>query len=321
MAEVFDYYHLGLTNAAAILSALRDKLIDYGWTIDYDGIDSGDRLTFHVTNTNCYFSLHLNDLINDGYRYFPFTLYGFLDNEITKWIPISSISFKNCDLFTRDLNFSSYLQETNPVGDFFIIDSFLLINNKICFIILYGYSSKCGITKPFSEIFGFGQLNIYNESLYGNLFFVSPFIRRLGSGGVYFYVNKSITLFFYYKDKVNNFHYDNFCIYCAKSWSYPCDSGVRAEEVNEFPQLTYQPVQFNRIYLRTLPLISSYSNIDGVNYRHVVGETPFYFCYYPGRKYFNRTIEYGSRKFKIYSNGWRAYEAHNFGIAFEVGNL
>lgn len=319
MSMVFNYYAFGTSDINDILYNLKDKLSENGWTIDYDKISSEGKLAFHVTDTQCYFTFYISpnyqDLGENKENHFhPYAISANTGVDTGNWYsPVLSYPIPTT-------GYSSYFVTTN---------SYCLANSKFCILILEGYTYH-NPDYTYCTIYMFGQLDIPNEDLQGGFVWVVPTYcgtterDRIGIGPSY-------QIGTYYKDtfcKPNTIESSTFkyfygleYFYYGLERTYPEQQGAGYSVIGELPALIAQPYQFGRLYLRTLIIYHKYEQ-DGVTYIHPIAETPFYLCKYRGIEWYNKTITYNTRKFKVYPLAGQgiAYTS-NYGIAFEVGNL
>ena len=336
MSMVLNYYTFGTSDIDDILYNLKDKLSENGWTIDYDKISTEGKLAFHVTDTQCYYTIRKNPDYaildqNKESHFHPYLITGNTGVDTGTWY---------------EPTLGDEIYESNS-SYFVITNSYCLTNDKFCSLILEGYSYRQS-DYPFCLFYMFGQLEIPNENQQGNFLWVTPASgyedgswRRLGC-------DPSNQLGVYYKDTLCKpgtieSYDDGYLFYglgfkCISEYEkdYPvsfdkCFYGYLFNNSNYWtnppsdcdylPFLGIQPYQFGRLYLRTLIVYHKYE-LSGVTYIHPIAETPFYLCKYRGIEWYNKTITYNTRKFKVYPLGHKGinYE-HEFGVAFEVGNL
>jgi len=335
MSMVFNYYAFGTSNIDDILYNLKDKLSENGWTIDYDKISTEGKLAFHVTDTQCYYTIYKApnyQNLNEAYNHFhPYLVDANTDIDSGNW-------------YSPTLSY-----EGNPTvyASYFVItNSYCLANSKFCTLILEGYTYH-NPDYPHCLYYFFGQLEIPNESQQGNFLWITPMYsyittyNRFGNEpaleiGVYYKdtlckpatIEEPDKLFYglcyeyktgvekdYPKNEDYNYSYYGYIDNNENSWNNP-PSGYKY-----LPFLGIQPYQFGRLYLRTLIVYHKYEQ-DGVTYIHPIAETPFYLCKYRGIEWYNKTITYNTRKFKVYPLAGKGINyASEFGIAFEVGNL
>ena len=337
MSMVLNYYAFGTSDIDDILYNLKDKLSENGWTIDYDKISTEGKLAFHVTDTQCYYTIYKApdyQNLSEVYNHFhPYLIDANTDVDSGNW-------------YSPTLG---YEPVTDARSYFVITNSYCLTNSKFCILILEGYTYHQP-DYPYCMFYMFGQLEIPNELQQGNFLWVVPsyfywIYRHIGCCpslqlGVY-YKNtfcKPSTIeepdrLFYGLEYISG-EYDDCCsrgeatfpaslhensygyLYGnSNNWNNPSSS------CKYLPFLGIQPYQFGRLYLRTLIIYHKYEQ-DGVTYIHPIAETPFYLCKYRGIEWYNKTITYNTRKFKVYPLAGQgiAYTS-NYGIAFEVGNL
>ena len=334
MSMVFNYYAFGTSDIDDILYNLKDKLSENGWTIDYDKISTEGKLAFHVTDTQCYYTIRKNpnyqNLDNATSHYHPYEMDGNTGVDTGTWY-----SPQLCN------------QTGNNASYFVITNSYCLANSKFCVLILEGYTYHSGSDYPHCSYYFFGQLEIPNESQQGNFLWITPMYNyistynRFGNEpaleiGVYYKdtlckpatIEEPNILFYglcyeyktrnerdYPKNELDNYCYYGYLYNKDSNWNNP-SSGYKY-----LPFLGIQPYQFGRLYLRTLIVYHKYEQ-DSVTYIHPVAETPFYLCKYRGIEWYNETITYNTRKFKVYPLAGKGINyASEFGIAFEVGNL
>jgi len=314
MSMVFNYYTFGTSNIDDILYNLKDKLSENGWTIDYDKISSEGKLAIHIPDTECYYTISKSPNYQDpsGDNHFlPYTVSAnrAVDTD-TWWNPTLSYS-----------NFGeTYFVVTNSYG---------LINSKMCVLILEGYTETLP-DYPYCSYYIFGQLEIPNENLQGNYLFITPIRQDSSNSSFGLYIGRAMKVYYQNTacspaDIEGNDHYLYGLIYQYYSTHdkyYPADNITSDYDVtNKLPGLPSQPYQFGRLYLRTLIVYHKYEQ-DSTTYIHPIGETPFYLCKYRGTEWYNKTLTYNTRKFKVYPLAGKGinYESE-YGIAFEVGNL
>lgn len=331
MSMVFNYYAFGTSDMDDILYNLKDKLSTNGWTIDYDKISTEGKLAFHVTNTQCYYTIRKNpdyqNFDNPYSHYHPYEMDGNTGIDTGTWY-----SPQLCN------------QSSTHASYFVITNSYCLTNSKFCILILEGYTYH-NPDYPHCLYYFFGQLEIPNENQQGNFLWITPMYNFIDSFnnfgnepaleiGVY-YKNtlckpasiEDPNILFYglcyeYKTQFEDDYPKNAsCYYYGylyndrDNWTNPSPS------YKYLPFLGIQPYQFGRLYLRTLIVYHKYEQ-DGVTYIHPIAETPFYLCKYRGIEWYNKTITYNTRKFKVYPLAGKGINyASEFGIAFEVGNL
>jgi len=315
MSMVYNYYAFGTSDRNAILYNLRDRLSENGWAIDYDQIDTTGRLAVHVPDTQCYFTIYKNANyanLSLGNCYPPFLITANTGVDSGTWFAPSYPG--------SEPRFHTY---------FVITNSFCFVNNKACVLILEGYQYYRP-SYPFCFFYMFGQLNIPVEGeTQGAFLFVVPFASSNERFGL---LTTGFRL--YYKNSVSSSAWlvgdDSFFYGLAYRWAdywfdcyltYPVQYDYSYGAYTRLPSLHYQPYQFGRLYLRTLLVYARYT-LDSVQYTHPIAETPFYLCEYRGIEWYNKTITYNTRKFKIFPlSGPGINYVHNYGVAFEVGNL
>jgi len=333
MSMVLNYYAFGTSDIDDILYNLKDKLSENGWTIDYDKISSEGKLAFHVTGTQCYYTIektpNYQNLIDEEH-FHPYLIKGNTDVDAGTWYEPTL----------------GLLQYSSDYSYFVITNSYCLTNSKFCVLILEGYTYHLP-DNPYCMFYMFGQLEIPNENLQGNFLWVVPSYAVYISTSHYFGCLPSNQIGVRYKDTFckpnyiedpdeifNAIHYIDANIGekdYPSDWQrrvyygyYQGDSRYWTGGYSGYlyvPFLQIQPYQFGRLYLRTLIIYHKYEQ-DGVTYIHPIAETPFYFCKYRGIEWYNKTLTYNTRKFKVYPLAGKGINyASEFGIAFEVGNL
>ncbi len=330
MSMVFNYYAFGTSNIDDILYNLKDKLSENGWTIDYDKISSEGKLAVHIPDTECYYTIEKNpnyQVLGTGEytkHFHPYLIKGNTEVDSGTWYEQPNVTFYDSG------DNSSY---------FVITNSYCLTNGKFCVLILEGYTYP-NSDYPYPMYYMFGQLEIPNENLQGNFLWLTPDILCSGS---YYYTGyrPGHQLRIRYKNTVSKAYDISQSTTCFWGLRYftdsydekPFPSDLRAygygdpypdwnnPDYEVAPWLEKQPYQFGRLYLRTLIVYHKYEQ-DGITYIHPIAETPFYICKYRGIEWYNKTIVYNTRKFKVYCMGYKGINyASEFGIAFEVGNL
>jgi len=336
MSMVLNYYAFGTSDIDDILYNLKDRLSENGWTIDYDKISTEGKLAFHVTDTQCYYTIRKNPDYaildqNKESHFHPYLITGNTGVDTGTWY---------------EPTLGDEIYESNS-SYFVITNSYCLTNDKFCSLILEGYSYKQS-DYPFCLFYMFGQLEIPNEDQQGNFLWVTPAsgegiygTRMLGCDpsnqvGVYYkdtlckpktiesysygYLFYGLCYKYLSKDEANYpsnpyYNYYGYLLNNSNYWTNP------SSNYKYLPFLGIQPYQFGRLYLRTLIVYHKYE-LSGVTYIHSVAETPFYLCKYRGIEWYNKTIAYNTRKFKVYPLAGKGINyASEFGIAFEVGNL
>jgi len=332
MSMVLNYYAFGTSDMDDILYNLKDKLSENGWTIDYDKISTEGKLAFHVTDTQCYYTI---------YKAPDYQNLSVMDNHYHPYLIDA-----NTDVDTGNWYSPLLSREDGCCRSYFVItNSYCLVNNKFCVLLLEGYTYHQP-DYPYIMYYMFGQLEIPNENLQGNFLWVTP-AYAFASNGYYNGCHPGYQVGVYYKDTFckpstiedeNNLFYgvcyeythrygeDDYPASAERSyygylynnsnnWNNP------SSDYKYLPFLGIQPYQFGRLYLRTLIVYHKYEQ-DGVTYIHPIAETPFYLCKYKGIEWYNKTITYNTRKFKVYPLAGKGINyASEFGIAFEVGNL
>ena len=325
MSMVFNYYAFGTSNIDDVLYNLKDKLSENGWTIDYDKIFSEGKLAFHVTDTQCYYTIYkapnYQNLSENYDHYHPYKVDANTGVDTGTW-------------YSPTLSY----QGSADASYFVVTNSYCIVNSQFCVLILEGYTyhqpdySHC-------VFYMFGQLEIPNENQQGNFLWVVPsYSNRYPGGNVFFGCAPSNQLKVYYKDTSccpetiepdsgnHNSSYKTFyglhyryIFYNEDNYGNPDQSYSCYDVTNKLPGLPAQSYQFGRLYLRTLIVYHKYEQ-DSVTYIQPIAETPFYLCKYKGIEWYNKTLTYNTRKFKIYPLVVADF-ANEFGIAFEVGNL
>ena len=324
MSMVFNYYAFGTSDIEDILYNLKDKLSANGWTIDYDKISTEGKLAFHVTDTQCYYTIYkapnYQNLDEDNH-YHPYLIDANTDVDSGTW-------------YSPTLSCAS----SSRASYFVITNSYCLTNSKFCVLILEGYTYH---NPDYSHCvyYFFGQLEIPNESQQGNFLWVTPSHTNHYPGSCYYFgCAPSNQIGVYYKDTschpetiepdsgTNKDDYKTFYglyyryVFCDENNYGNLDSDyVYYDTSNELPGLPAQSYQFGRVYLRTLIVYHKYE-LSEITYIHPIAETPFYLCKYRGVEWYNKTLTYNTRKFKVYPLILIDF-ANEFGIAFEVGNL
>ena len=328
MSMVFNYYAFGTSDMDDILYNLKDKLSENGWIIDYDKISTEGKLAFHVVDTQCYYTIEKNPIYQNldtgeaDSHYHPYNIHGNTGVDTGTW-------------YNPTLGY-----EGGRKSYFIITNSYCLVNSQFCILILEGRSyhqSDC----YHCIFYMFGQLEIPNEDQQGNFLWVTPSYSNYNPGEwSYFGCCPGYQIGVYYKDtfcKPDNIEPDAENYYCRCGRSFygllyrytfygesccgnpDCGHCSYYDTRNQLAGLPAQPYQFGRLYLRTLIIYHKYEQ-DGVTYIHPIAETPFYLCKYRGIEWYNKTITYNTRKFKVFPLVTINF-ANEFGIAFEVGNL
>ena len=333
MSMVFNYYAFGTSDMDDILYNLKDKLSENGWTIDYDKISTEGKLAFHVTDTQCYYTIRKNpnyqNLDNYDSHYHPYEIDGNTGVDTGNWYS------------------PTYCKVSGSSASYFVItNSYCLVNSKFCILILEGYTYTQS-DYPYLMYYMFGQLEIPNESQQGNFLWITPAYAYKDFSD-YFGCNPANQIGVYYKDTFckphtietysKGFLFYGLCYDCVSRYEKDFPASIQRSYYgylfnnsnnwidppsgcNYLPFLGIQPYQFGRLYLRTLIVYHKYEQ-DGIIYIHPITETPFYLCKYRGIEWYNKTITYNTRKFKVYPLAGKGINyASEFGIAFEVGNL
>jgi len=332
MSMVFNYYAFGTSDIDDILYNLKDKLSENGWAIDYDKISTEGKLAFHVTDTQCYYTIKKNS---------DYQNLGAFDNHFHPYLIDA-----NTDIDTGNWYSPLLSREASGHRSYFVItNSYCLVNSKFCVLLLEGYTYHQP-DYPYLMYYMFGQLEIPNEELQGNFLWVTPAYAYYYNGywsgchpgyqvGVYYkdtlckpatiedYDNLFYGVCYEYTNRYGendypaeaDHSYYGYLNNNSNAWNNPSSS------YKYLPFLGIQPYQFGRLYLRTLIVYHKYEQ-DGVTYIHPIAETPFYLCKYRGIEWYGKTLTYNTRKFKVYPLAGKGINyASEFGIAFEVGNL
>jgi len=324
MSMVFNYYAFGTSDIDDILYNLKDKLSENGWTIDYDKISTEGKLAFHVTDTQCYYTIYKAS----NYQNLDETYDHFHPYKIDANTGVDSGTWYSPTLSRETASYRSYFDITN---------SYCLTNSKFCILILEGYTHNYS-DYPHLVYYMFGQLEIPNENQQGNFLWVTPAYSYYVGMGCNYYVFgccPGTQMGVYYKDtfcKPKTLEDSDDSSY-GLSYEYtfmhekyyPAEYNYNYHSyysvTDKLPGLPAQPYQFGRLYLRTLIVYHKYEQ-DGIIYIHPITETPFYLCKYRGIEWYNKTLTYNTRKFKVYPLAGKGINyTSEFGVAFEVGNL
>ncbi len=320
---VYSMYESNSSSFSDLLTNIKNALVDKGWVVDEDDITNNLSLSVHVNNSNCYFTIRkLNAPYYD-----------------TKFLCIEvNTGFKTGQLFKT---FSIYEAGYSTYYDLHLLQmdkAFIFANSKHCIVIQYGnllYNPDLGNDVPnktdigkFCLFYSFGQLDIPVSTLQGNYYIgVSGQPHYIFGGDTYptqlwplyifltYYENSKTTFTFGSSGNFPWFKYGR-KVYEGGITNY----GIGEPASHGYPIYTCASFQFSRLHLFSVPLFSYYTPDGNVYYRHPIAESPFYFCKYLNSNFFNRTITYNSRVFKVYPID-QVFANGIWGIAIEVDNV